>query len=125
MQQAWSSRPGEDDDCGAGTVARHLHAGEWVVLSGPTSLVVLEPPNHDWASLINTLWDQVVASSSITDLASLLATFKIDELPSFGAFFWTAEGMRLWYAGGSRSSISPPEKLSRTGRAFKPGVRSG
>ena len=73
--------------------------GEWVVLSGPTSLVVLEPPNHDWASLINTLWDQVVASSSITDLASLLATFKIDELPSFGAFFWTAEGMRSLVRG--------------------------
>jgi hypothetical protein len=73
--------------------------GEWVVLSGPTSLVVLEPPNHDWASLINTLWDQVVASSSITDLASLLATFKIDELPSFGAFFWTDEGMRSLVRG--------------------------
>jgi hypothetical protein len=73
--------------------------GEWVVLSGPTSLVVLEPPNHDWASLINTLWDQVVASRSITDLASLLATFKIDELPSFGAFFWTAEGMRSLVRG--------------------------
>jgi FHA domain-containing protein len=73
--------------------------GEWVVLSGPTSLVVLEPPSHEWASLINTLWDQVVASSSITDLASLLATFKIDELPSFGAFFWTAEGMRSLVRG--------------------------
>jgi hypothetical protein len=73
--------------------------GEWVVLSGPTSLVVLEPPSYDWASLINTLWDQVVSSSSITDLASLLATFKMDELPSFGAFFWTTEGMRSLVRG--------------------------
>ena len=73
--------------------------GEWVVLSGPTSLVVLEPPSREWAALINTLWDHVVASSSITDLASLLATFKMDQLPTFGAFFWTADGMRSLVRG--------------------------
>jgi FHA domain len=73
--------------------------GDWVVLSGPTSLVLLEPPTHEWASLINTLWDEVVASSSITDLAARLASFKIDELPSFGAFFWTPDGMRSLVRG--------------------------
>ncbi|HET9303470.1 MAG TPA: hypothetical protein VFO20_11895, partial [Propionibacteriaceae bacterium] len=73
--------------------------GDWVVLSGPTSLVVLEPPTHEWAPLINTLWDEVVASSSIVDLAARLASFKIDALPSFGAFFWTADGMRSLIRG--------------------------
>jgi hypothetical protein len=73
--------------------------GDWVVLSGPTSLVLLEPPTHEWAPLINTLWDEVVASSSIVDLAARLASFKIDELPSFGAFFWTADGMRSLVRG--------------------------
>ncbi len=73
--------------------------GDWVVLSGPTSLVILEPPTHEWAPLINTLWDQVVASSSIVDLAGRLASFKIDDLPSLGAFFWTADGMRSLVRG--------------------------
>ena len=73
--------------------------GDWVVLSGPTSLVLLEPPTHEWAPLINTLWDQVVASGSITDLAARLASFKIDALPSFGAFFWTPDGMRSLVRG--------------------------
>jgi hypothetical protein len=73
--------------------------GEWVVLSGPSSLVLLEPPTHEWASLVNTLWDEVVASSSITDLAARLAHFKIDELPSFAAFFWTEDGMRSLIRG--------------------------
>ena len=73
--------------------------GDWVVLSGPTSLVMLEPPTHEWAPLINTLWDEVVASSSIVDLAARLASFKIDALPSFGAFFWTADGMRSLVRG--------------------------
>jgi hypothetical protein len=73
--------------------------GEWVVLSGPTSLVLLEPPTHEWAPLINTLWDEVVASSSIVDLAARLAHFKIDELPSLAAFFWTEEGMRSLIRG--------------------------
>ena len=73
--------------------------GEWVVLSGPTSLVVLEPPTHEWAALINTLWDEVVASSPSVDLASRLAKFNLDELPSFGAFFWTEDGMRSLVRG--------------------------
>jgi hypothetical protein len=73
--------------------------GEWVVLSGPTSLVLLEPPTHEWAALINTLWDEVVASSSIVDLAERLAQFKIDELPSLAAFFWTEDGMRSLIRG--------------------------
>ena len=73
--------------------------GDWVVLSGPTSLVLLEPPTHEWASLINILWDEVVASSSIVDLAARLASFKIDALPSLGAFFWTADGMRSLVRG--------------------------
>lgn len=73
--------------------------GDWVVLSGPTSLVVLEPPTHEWASLINTLWEEVVASSSITDLAARLAHFKIDDLPSLAAFFWTDDGMRSLIRG--------------------------
>jgi hypothetical protein len=73
--------------------------GEWVVLSGPTSLVVLEPPNDEWTALINTLWEEVVAASSITDLASRLANFTMDQLPSFGAFFWTADGMRSLVRG--------------------------
>jgi hypothetical protein len=73
--------------------------GEWIVLSGPTSLVLLEPPTHEWASLINTVWDEVVASRSITDLAARLAYFKIDELPSLAAFFWTDDGMRSLIRG--------------------------
>jgi hypothetical protein len=70
-----------------------------LVLSGPTSLVLLEPPTHEWAALTNTLWEEVVASSSIVDLADRLASFKIDALPSFGAFFWTADGMRSLVRG--------------------------
>jgi hypothetical protein len=73
--------------------------GDWVVLSGPTSLVLLEPPTHEWAPLINTLWDEVVASRSITDLAARLANYKIDQLPSLAAFFWTEEGMRSLIRG--------------------------
>jgi hypothetical protein len=61
--------------------------------------VVLEPPTHERAALTNTLWEEVVASSSIVDLADRLASFKIDALPSFGAFFWTAEGMRSLVRG--------------------------
>jgi hypothetical protein len=73
--------------------------GDWVLLSGPTSLVLLEPPVAERSSMINMLWEEVVASSSMSDLAGRLATFPIDSLPSFAAFFWTEDGMRSLVRG--------------------------
>jgi hypothetical protein len=93
--------------------------GDWVVLSGPTSLVLLEPPTHEWAPLINTLWDEVVASRSIVDLAARLASFKIDALPSFGAFFWTADGMRSLVRGNVSVIDLATEKVVADGEGIQ------
>ena len=73
--------------------------GDWVLLSGPTSLVLMEPPSAERSNMISTLWEEVVASSSMSDLAARLATFPIDTLPSFAAFFWTGDGMRSLVRG--------------------------
>ena len=73
-------------------------SGDWIVLSGPTSLVLLEPA-PEWSNLVDTLWDAVVESSSLPDLAARLAAYGIDRLPSFAAFFWTADGMRSLVRG--------------------------
>jgi hypothetical protein len=73
--------------------------GDWVLLSGPTSLVLMEPPVPERSSMINMLWQEVVASSSMSDLAARLATFPLDSLPSFAAFFWTENGMRSLVRG--------------------------
>jgi len=74
-------------------------AGDWIVLSGPTSVVVLQPGDGTSSELVTTLWTEVLASSSITDLATQLAVHGIDETPSFAAFFWTADGMRSLVRG--------------------------
>jgi hypothetical protein len=73
--------------------------GAEIVLSGPTSLVLVQLPSSDQAAMITALWEEVVGSSSMADLANRLATFKIDKLPSFGAFFWTDDGMRSLVRG--------------------------
>ena len=73
--------------------------GDWLVLAGPTSLVMLDSPAMDDPSLISALWDQVVTSSSMTDLAARLATYRLDTLPSLAAFFWTENGMRSLVRG--------------------------
>jgi hypothetical protein len=73
--------------------------GAEIVLSGPTSLVLVQLPPSDQATMITALWEEVVGSSSMADLAARLATFKIDKLPSFGALFWTEDGMRSLVRG--------------------------
>lgn len=74
--------------------------GDWVVLSGPTSLVVLEPSSIRHGSLINTLWAEVMGSSSLPEMAERLAQYRIDDMASFAAFFWSPDGMRSLVRGG-------------------------
>jgi FHA domain len=73
--------------------------GDWVLLSGPTSTVLLEPPPPEREGMIEVLWQEVLSSSSMTDLAGRLAGYPFDSLPSFAAFFWTPEGMRSLVRG--------------------------
>ena len=73
--------------------------GDWLVLGGPTSLVLLEPPGDDLSALLDQLWEHVVSSASMPDLATRLAAFKIDTMPTFAAFFWTEQGMRSLVRG--------------------------
>ena len=76
--------------------------GDWLVLCGPTSVVVLEPPGEGWTALVAELWEQVVTASSLQDLAARLAGYGLDTMPSFGALFWTGSGMRSLVRGGVR-----------------------
>ena len=73
--------------------------GDWMLLSGPTSAVLLEPPPPERSSMIDVLWEEVLASSSMTELAGRLASYPLDSLPSFAAFFWTGDGMRSLVRG--------------------------
>jgi hypothetical protein len=75
--------------------------GDWYVIAGPTSLVLLEPgPGR--AEMIADLWADVVASSSMTDLVDRLAGYGITELPDLAVVFWSSAGMRSLVRGGVR-----------------------
>ena len=94
-----ATRRRDPGDRGGGSVARDVHARRLACavrtdlarVARATGAGVVEPRQH--------LWDAVVASSSLPDLAARLATFGIDRLPSLAAFFWTAEGMRSLVRG--------------------------
>ena len=73
--------------------------GDWLVLSGPTSLVLMQPAAPQWSDLIEAVWEEVLGSSSIRDLATRLAEFKLDAMPDFAALFWDNGGMRSLIRG--------------------------
>ena len=73
--------------------------GTWFVLGGPTSLVALAPPPADQADLVPSLWEEVLASRSLVEVADRLATFSLGALPDLAALFWTADGMRSLVRG--------------------------
>ncbi len=67
--------------------------GRWVVLAGPTSLVVMRPAPPSASQLFHDLWADVVSAASIDDLVRTLAAFRVDAMPAFAAFFWSEDGM--------------------------------
>lgn len=73
--------------------------GRWVVLSGPTSLVIIQPAPAKASQMVNGLWDVVLSSGSLEEMAAELAKFRVDQMPSFGALFWTGGAMRSLVRG--------------------------
>jgi len=76
--------------------------GRWIVLSGPTSMVVLQPAPARASQLLNSMWDVVLSSASIDQLAAELAAYNVERMPSFAAFFWGPAGLRSLVRGAVR-----------------------
>ncbi len=74
--------------------------GEWVVLAGPTLLVVMPPAPPKHSRLLNDLWEDVLGAKSILDLTRTLGTYRLDTLPHFGVLFWADGQMRSLLRGG-------------------------
>src|SRR5215203_5153071 len=73
--------------------------GTSLLLAGPTSLVLLREPGTAQERLVNALWEQVMRSATMSELAARLAVFSVDKLPGFAALFWTSKGMRSLVRG--------------------------
>src|SRR5215203_6955352 len=73
--------------------------GTSLLLAGPTSLVLLREPGAAQERLVNALWEQVMRSATMSELAARLAVFSVDKLPGFAALFWTSKGMRSLVRG--------------------------
>ncbi|MGI8769541.1 MAG: hypothetical protein ACR2I1_10675, partial [Propionibacteriaceae bacterium] len=73
--------------------------GDWMVLSGPSSMVILQPAPGRASTLLNAMWDDIVAASSIDDMVQRLAQFNVEKMPSFAAFFWDRDGLRSLVRG--------------------------
>lgn len=99
--------------------------GDWLVLCGPTSVVVLEPPGDGWTALVAELWEQVVTASSLPDLAARLAAYGLDTMPSFGALFWTRSGMRSLVRGAVRVVDPATEQVIADGEGMQTWSESG
>ena len=67
--------------------------GNWLVLSGPTCLVVMMPAPARMSGLLNQLWDQMVAANSVDALLELLSSYGMDAMPDLAAFFWDDKGL--------------------------------
>lgn len=89
--------------------------GDWLVLCGPSSLVVIEPPGAGWTPLAAELWQEVLGSASLVDLAARLARYGLDTMPSFAALFWTPGGMRSLVRGSVRLVDPGTDRLVATG----------
>ncbi|WP_026926108.1 FHA domain-containing protein [Granulicoccus phenolivorans] len=73
--------------------------GRWVVLSGPTSLVILQPAPPKASAKLNQIWETLVGADSLENLVEQLAQYRLDMMPDFAAFFWAGNQMRSLVRG--------------------------
>ena len=74
--------------------------GRWVVLAGPTSVVIMQPAPAHMSGLLSDLWQDVVSAADVSDLAQKFSAFRLDLMPHFAAFFWAEDGMHSLIRGG-------------------------
>ena len=78
--------------------ASYVH-GRWTVLSGPTSMVVLEPAPSSAAGFIARLWAQLLDCASIGEIVTTLTTHGLDQMPNLGVFFWDDDRLHCLLRG--------------------------
>lgn len=73
--------------------------GKWIVLSGPTSLVIMQPAPARVSAMINGFWEVVLRVDSLDQLVAELAKYNVERMPDFAAFFWSNGEMRSLVRG--------------------------
>ena len=73
--------------------------GDWIVLGGPTSLVIFKPAATYLSALVEQLWHVVLEADSLDGLVAELARHNVSQMPDFAAFFWHDGSMRSLIRG--------------------------
>ena len=92
--------------------------GRWVVLAGPTSVVIMQPAPAHMSGLLNDLWLDVVSAADVADLAQEFSAFRLDLMPHFAAFFWAEDGMHSLIRGGLRAVDAETGDVVAQGEGF-------
>lgn len=73
--------------------------GRWLVLSGPTSMVIMQPAPPTATRLVSGVWNQLLAGASITEISSGLSGFGLDTMPDLAVLFWDDEQLHCLLRG--------------------------
>lgn len=76
--------------------------GDWLVLSGPTSLFVMPPGPAKSSGFVTQLWASMLKADSVGAMMTLVAAEGLDTLVDLGAYFWDAEGLHGLTRGAVR-----------------------
>ncbi len=93
--------------------------GRWLVLAGPTSLVVMQPAPPHMSGLVEDLWQDILSAVDVSDLAQRFAAFRLDLMPHFAAFFWAEDGMHSLIRGALRAVDADSGELVAQGEGFR------
>lgn len=76
--------------------------GSWLVLSGPSSLVMLDARPGQADEFINGLWEDIVGAASVSALVGRLAARGLDRIADLAVLFLEDGVMRTLVRGGVR-----------------------
>lgn len=76
--------------------------GNWLVLAGPTSLLVMLPAPPKASGLLEDMWRSMLGADSVAALMTLVSEAGLEAMPHLGAFFWDDAGLHALMRGNVR-----------------------
>ncbi len=89
--------------------------GSWVALSGPTSMVVLQPIGPEASELLNMLWDELLPSASANEITARLTGYGLDAMPNLAVFFWEDDQLYCLLRGSVQVLDADTSQVLATG----------
>lgn len=86
--------------------------GEWIVLAGPSAVVMLQPAPEASGAVVTRAWELVLAARGASDLVARLAGIGLDAMPNLAVVFRDDAGLHALLRGDTAVDDAEGQRIA-------------